>query len=80
MLTSCEYVNTQENAANTPEEICEISVFSEFDTTTSSKLLYVMVLRQKIEWDPEEVAAGYDFSSIYEGWGRMTPSPSSPPW
>ena len=63
-------MNTQENAANTPEEICEISVFSKFDTTTSSKLLYVMVLRQKIEWDPEEVAAGYDFSSIYEGVGE----------
>ena len=26
-----------------------------------------MALRQKIEWDPEEVAAGYDLSSIYEG-------------
>ena len=26
-----------------------------------------MALKYKIEWDPEEVAAGYDFSSIYEG-------------
>ena len=26
-----------------------------------------MALRQRIEWDPEEVAAGYDLSSIYEG-------------
>ena len=26
-----------------------------------------MALRYKIEWDPEEVAAGYDLSSIYEG-------------
>ena len=26
-----------------------------------------MALRHKIEWDPEEVAAGYDLSSIYEG-------------
>ena len=26
-----------------------------------------MALRQKIEWDPEEVAAGYDLSTIYEG-------------
>ena len=25
-----------------------------------------MALRQKIEWDPEEVAAGYDLSTIYE--------------
>ena len=25
-----------------------------------------MALRQRIEWDPEEVAAGYDLSSIYE--------------
>ena len=25
-----------------------------------------MALRQQIEWDPEEVAAGYDLSSIYE--------------
>ena len=27
----------------------------------------MMALRQKIEWDTEEVAAGYDLSSIYEG-------------
>ncbi len=26
-----------------------------------------MALRQKIEWDPEEVAEGYDLSSIYGG-------------
>ena len=26
-----------------------------------------MALRHKIEWDPEEVAAGYDLSSIYDG-------------
>ena len=25
-----------------------------------------MALRQQLEWDPEEVAAGYDLSSIYE--------------
>ena len=25
-----------------------------------------MALRQRIEWDPEEVAAGYDLSTIYE--------------
>ena len=25
-----------------------------------------MALRQRIEWDPEEVVAGYDLSSIYE--------------
>ena len=29
-----------------------------------------MALRQKIEWDPEEVAGGYDLSSIYEGVGE----------
>ena len=26
-----------------------------------------MAFKQHIEWDPEEVAAGYDLSSIYEG-------------
>ena len=26
-----------------------------------------MALNQHVEWDLEEVAAGYDFSSIYEG-------------
>ena len=45
-------------------EICEFSVFS--DLTHTPQNLYVMALRQKIEWDPEEVAAGYDLSSIYE--------------
>ena len=25
-----------------------------------------MALRQHVEWDPEEVAAGYDLSTIYE--------------
>ena len=65
MLISCEYVNTQENAANTPEEICEISVFSDLYTTTPPNF-YVMALRQRIEWDPEEVVVGYDLSSIYE--------------
>ena len=34
--------------------------------------IYVMALRQRIEWDPEEVAAGYDLSSIYEGVGENT--------
>ena len=28
--------------------------------------IFMMALRQKIEWDTEEVAAGYDLSSIYE--------------
>ena len=45
-------------------EICEFSAFS--DLTHTPQNLYVMALRQKIEWDPEEVAAGYDLSSIYE--------------
>ena len=31
-----------------------------------------MALRQHVEWDPEEVAAGYDFSSIYEGLDENT--------
>ena len=29
-----------------------------------------MALNQHVEWDPEEVAAGYDLSSIYEGVGE----------
>ena len=49
-------------------EICEFSAFS--DLTHTLQNLYVMALRQKIEWDPEEVAAGYDLSSIYEGVGE----------
>ena len=35
----------------------------------------VMALRHKIEWDPEEVAAGYDLSSIYEGLGENSTVP-----
>ena len=34
-----------------------------------------MALRNKIEWDPEEVAEGYDFSSIYEGVDENTTVP-----
>ena len=34
-----------------------------------------MALRHKIEWDPEEVAEGYDFSSIYEGVDENTTVP-----
>ena len=34
-----------------------------------------MALRHKIEWDPEEVAAGYDLSSIYEGVGDNSTVP-----
>ena len=34
-----------------------------------------MALRHKIEWDPEEVAAGYDLSSIYEGLGENSTVP-----
>ena len=49
-------------------EICEFSAF--LDLTHTLQNLYVMALRQKIEWDPEEVAAGYDLSSIYEGVGE----------
>ena len=67
----CEYfVNTRihkKKCSKYTEEICEISALSDIHTTTSSKLLYVMATRQHIEWDPEEVAAGYDLSSIYEG-------------
>ena len=34
-----------------------------------------MALKHKIDWDPEEVAAGYDFSSIYEGMDENTTVP-----
>ena len=34
-----------------------------------------MALRQHVEWDPEEVAAGYDLSSIYEGVGDNSTVP-----
>ena len=34
-----------------------------------------MALKHTIEWDPEEVAAGYDFSSIYEGVDENTTVP-----
>ena len=34
-----------------------------------------MALRQHIEWVPEEVAAGYDLSSIYEGVDDNSTSP-----
>ena len=34
-----------------------------------------MALRQHIEWDPEEMAAGYDLSSIYEGLGDNSTVP-----
>ena len=34
-----------------------------------------MALNQHVEWDPEEVAAGYDFSSIYEGLDENTTVP-----
>ena len=67
----CEYpVSTRIHKKYTKytERICEFSAFSDLNTITPSKLLYVMALRHKIEWDPEEVAAaGYDLSSIYEG-------------
>ena len=35
-----------------------------------------MALKHKIEWDPEEVAAGYNFSSIYEGVDENTTVPA----
>ena len=54
-------------------EICEFSAFS--DLTHTLQNLYVMALRQKIEWDPEEVAVGYDLSSIYEGLGENSTVP-----
>ena len=54
-------------------EICEFSAF--LDLTHTLQNLYVMALRQKIEWDPEEVAAGYDLSSIYEGVGENSTVP-----
>ena len=51
------------------ERICELSALSDLNISTS-KFQYVMALRHMIEWDPEEVAAGYDLSSIYEGLGE----------
>ena len=47
-------------------KIRKVSAFSDLKTTTPQNYS-VMALKQHIEWDPEEVAAGYDLSSIYEG-------------
>ena len=65
---SCEYVNTQEKMQQILMKKSAKSVY--FRTSTPSHLQiiqYVMALRYKIEWNPEEVAVGYDLSSIYEG-------------
>ena len=59
-------MNTQEKCSKYTEKICEISIFSDLYTITPPNYT-VMALRYKIEWDPEEVAEGYDLSSIYEG-------------
>ena len=37
--------------------------------------IIVMALNQHVEWDPEEVAAGFDLSSIYEGVDENTTVP-----
>ena len=66
----CEYfvnIRIHKKYTKYTEKICKLSALSDLNQTTSSKLLYVMAPRQHIEWDPEEVAAGYDLSSIYEG-------------
>ena len=34
-----------------------------------------MALNQHVEWDPEEVGAGYDLSSIYEGMDGNSTAP-----
>ena len=53
---------------NTPNIAKESANSVYFRTlSTPHRQIYVMALRQRIEWDPEEVAAGYDLSSIYEG-------------
>ena len=65
---SCEYVNTQEKMQQILMKKSAKSVY--FRTSIPSHLQiiqYVMALRYKIEWNPEEVAVGYDLSSIYEG-------------
>ena len=59
-------MNTQEKCSKYTKKICEISIFSDLYTITPPNYT-VMALRYKIEWDPEEVAEGYDLSSIYEG-------------
>ena len=41
------------------------NAFSDLNTTTPPKF-FVMALRQHVEWGPEEVAADYDLSSIFE--------------
>ena len=52
---------------NTPNIAKESANSVYFRTlSTPHRQIYVMALRQRIEWDPEEVAAGYDLSSIYE--------------
>ena len=55
----------------------KISVFSTFSdlNATTPQNYSVMALKQHIEWDPEEVAAGYDFSSIFEGLDENTTVP-----
>ena len=66
----CEYfvnIRIHKKYTKYTEKIRKLSALSDLNQTTSSKLLYVMAPRQHIEWDPEEVAAGYDLSSIYEG-------------
>ena len=56
---------TQENASNTPRKSAD-SVYFRTPAILHQNYIVVMALRQHIEWDPEEVAAGYDLSSIYE--------------
>ena len=56
---------TQENASNTPRKSAN-SVYFRTPAILHQNYIVVMALRQHIEWDPEEVAAGYDLSSIYE--------------
>ncbi len=67
---SCEYVNTQEKMQQIFMKKSTKSVYFRTSFQPHLQNLYVMALRHKIEWDTEEVAAGYDLSSIYEGVGE----------
>ena len=63
-----------ENTRDT-SEIGNLRIQCIFGPHTHTFQIFMMALRQKIEWDPEEVAAGYDLSSIYEGVGENSTVP-----
>ena len=65
----CKNYPKHENTRDT-SEIRNLRIQCIFGPHTHTFQIFMMALRQKIEWDPEEVAAGYDLSSIYEGVGE----------